>query len=92
MAATDKWFPYHNHVEFELANFLYRTNQMPQSQINTLMGLWTLSLHENDPTLQPPFSNHQDLLQTIDSTRLGNAPWTCIVVGYSGKIPIGDML
>lgn len=86
-AAADEWFPYRNRVEFELADFLYKTNQMPQSHINTLMGLWASSLHENDPALEPPFADHQDLLRTIDSTKLGDARWQSFKLSYSGDVP-----
>ena len=60
---------------------------MPQSQIDQLMNVWAASLQSIDPNAQPPFANHQDLLDTIDATPDGNVPWDRFIVSYSGPRP-----
>lgn len=36
---------------------------------------------------QPPFANHQDLLDTIDATPNGSVPWDSFTVNYCGPLP-----
>ena len=35
------WYPFGSRVEFETAEFLFTENQMPQSQVDKLMQLWS---------------------------------------------------
>lgn len=63
---------------------------MPQSQIDKLMEIWALTLHQYDAA--PPFSNHADMLKTIDSSTLGDAPWQSLTVLYQGVKPDGKVL
>lgn len=52
------------------------------------MDLWgSTLLKHNEP---PPFLNHADLYNTIDSIPLGHIPWECIPVRYSGELPDGE--
>jgi hypothetical protein len=53
------WTPYGSRVAFELADFIYKHNQMSAGDCNALCKLWeaTLLLH-NDA---PPFSNYCEL-------------------------------
>jgi len=39
------WTPYTDRVEFEVADFLYRRNQMSGGDINFIFGLWLLHWH-----------------------------------------------
>lgn len=80
--STPDWGPYQNQIGFELADFLYRTNEMSQKQIDRLMELWTAAAREKDPEAQPPFTNHQDLLHTIDSSASENARWQSFSLNY----------
>jgi len=79
------WTPYNGCVEFELTDFLFCRNQMSASNINLLLNIWaaTLTLHNNDP----PFHNHTDLYNIIDSTPIGDVPWESFIVKYDGDIP-----
>jgi len=58
---------------------------MSASNINLLLNIWaaTLTLHNNDP----PFHNHTDLYNIIDSTPIGDVPWESFIVKYDGDIP-----
>ncbi|KAF9455822.1 hypothetical protein BDZ94DRAFT_1356091 [Collybia nuda] len=81
---SDNWDPFSTRVEFEVADFLYRRNQMPGTHIDDLLDLWAASLRDGD---EPPFANHNDLYSTIDAIRRGGKPWSSFAVQYSGNIP-----
>ncbi|KAF8885010.1 hypothetical protein BD779DRAFT_1612023 [Infundibulicybe gibba] len=97
---TADWAPYNNRIEFELAEFLYKRNQMPMAQIDTLMELWAASLllqasrssdftgddYETEPPC-PPFANHDELHEIIDTTELGDIPWESLHIQYDGVRP-----
>ena len=85
----DDWTPYQNWVEFETAEFLYCRTQMSASNINTLLDLWATTLLEHDAV--PPFANHSDLYNTIDSMPLGDVPWQHFSLQYNGDIPDDDV-
>ena len=86
--AHNAWDPFHNRAQFEIADFLYRRNQMPGTQINILLDLWAAS---GDNGTEPPFANHDDLYDTIDSIQLGDLPWICFTVKYNGPLPDGEV-
>ncbi|KAH9842964.1 uncharacterized protein C8Q71DRAFT_698981 [Rhodofomes roseus] len=83
------WAPFGSRLQFEVAEFLYKKNQMSQRDINTLMDLWAASLVEYGG--QPPFANSANLLDTIDAIALGDAPWSKIELSYQGPQPEGDV-
>lgn len=79
------WYPFADRIEFEMGEFLFTENQMPQSHVDKLMWLWTASmLRHND---QAPYSGHADLHQVIDAILHGDIPWKLIQVHYAGNIP-----
>ncbi|KAI9431281.1 hypothetical protein H4582DRAFT_2113489 [Lactarius indigo] len=73
--APDDWTPYRNHVEFELAKFLYRKVQMSGNDINILSQLWHASLisHGVPPDEIDLFDSRDSLYATIDATPFGDA-------------------
>jgi len=79
------WSPFNDRVEFEMAEFIYRRNQMPADEIDDLMDLWASSVIKNDG--YPPFSNHQDLYNAIDSIPYGDVPWQSFTTRYNGVRP-----
>ena len=81
--AQNDWDPFHNHTQFEIADFLYRRNQMPRTQVDVLFDLWAAS---SDNRTEPPFSSHNILYETIDSIKLGDLPWICFTVKYNGPL------
>lgn len=82
--ATD-WTPYNSRVAFELADFIYRRNQMSAGNFNILCKLWEAMLQPHDNTL--PFSSHSELCRTIDETPVGEVAWESITLSYSGPRP-----
>ncbi|KAG2337271.1 hypothetical protein BDR05DRAFT_952723, partial [Suillus weaverae] len=81
--ATDDWTPFQNCSEFEMAEFLYKHNQMPAGQIDHLLDLWASTLAKHNDNL--PFADHRDLYHVIDSSSLGDVPWQCFMVVYDGE-------
>ncbi|KAG1805291.1 hypothetical protein EV424DRAFT_1474394 [Suillus variegatus] len=81
--ATNDWTPFQNRTEFEMAEFLYKHNQMPAGQIDWLLDLWasTLAKHNDNP----PFADHHDLYHVIDSLPFGDVPWQCFMVTCDGE-------
>jgi len=61
---------------------------MSAGDIDQLLTLWAASLVQHDDL--PPFSNHADLYQTIDSTLLGDVPWESFSLKYNGVLPQGE--
>ena len=85
----DDWTLYRNRLKFDTARHFFSKAQTPASEINNILYLWGLSLvaHQDEP----PFADHQDLYETIDSTPIGDAPWKNFGIKYSGSHPtLGD--
>jgi len=56
---------------------------MSTDNIDTLTNLWAATLLPRDDS--PPFSNHSDLYETIDSMPVGDVPWQSFSLTYDGK-------
>ncbi|KAI6032451.1 hypothetical protein EDC04DRAFT_2868927 [Pisolithus marmoratus] len=74
--SPDDWSPYHNWLEFELAEFLF-------NQIDTLLEIWATSLIELGGN--PLFANHTDLYHVIDSMSIGAFKWENFKIAYKCK-------
>jgi hypothetical protein len=72
-----------------VADFLYRRNQMSAGDIDFIFKLWAASLVAHHDS--PPFSNHTEMYNTIDSTPLGDLPWEFFSLEYNGDVPEGDV-
>jgi hypothetical protein len=79
------WNTFKSEAGFEMAEFVYVSTQMSEGHSNRLAQIWkkSASLHGGGP----PFSNHKELLKSIDSTPLGGVPWQAFEVGYGGPLP-----
>ena len=86
MTAEEKdasdWMPYNSRAAFELADFIYRCNQMSAGDFNILCKLWEAMLQPHNNTL--PFSSYSELCRTIDETPVGGVAWESITLSYSG--------
>ncbi|KAJ7860199.1 hypothetical protein B0H14DRAFT_3084858 [Mycena olivaceomarginata] len=74
-AADDDWSPYEDSVQFNIADFLFHRVQMSTKNIHYLLEQWALSLMKHGDL--GSFENYQHLYETIDATKLGDAPWQC---------------
>jgi hypothetical protein len=79
------WTPFSSHIEFETAEFIYRTSQMSAGKFGTLCNLWAATLMPHDAI--PPFSNYRELCKTIDATPVGGVAWQNIDLSYQGQLP-----
>lgn len=79
------WFPYDSQLQFETAQFLFTKCQMSASKVDALLDLWASSLYSHGAG--PPFTNHRHMLNTIDSTTVGDVRWQCLSIRYTGEIP-----
>jgi hypothetical protein len=60
-APKTPFYPFDNRIEFELADFLYRLQKMPEAGVDTLMDIWAAdTLRHND---RPPFACTEDMLR-----------------------------
>ncbi|KAI0669674.1 hypothetical protein C8Q78DRAFT_1070741 [Trametes maxima] len=84
-APAGDWSPFSSRVEFELAEFLFQKEQMPQSNIDTLLDLWAADVIRYGGS--PPFADHADLYTSIDSIKVGEVPWQCLRISYQGVRP-----
>jgi hypothetical protein len=84
------WTPYHDHVDFELTEFLYTKVQMSGNAIDTLSQLWCASLinHGICPNDINLFKWNDSLLVTIDLTPVGDVPWQGFTLSYDGPRPL----
>jgi len=56
---------------------------MSAKNINTLLDLWAATLLKHHDS--PPFANHSDLYETIDSTPLGSVLWQSFSLTYNSN-------
>jgi len=82
----DDWTPYNNRLQFEVADFLFRRNQMSAGDINHLLELWAACLAITD--IEPPFWKATHLYNSIDSTPLGDVTWESFALQYNGHQPV----
>ncbi|THH10643.1 hypothetical protein EW146_g8310 [Bondarzewia mesenterica] len=87
-ADATTWTPFDNRTQFELADFLFRQDQMPATRIDTLLNLWASSQDEGE---QPPFSSHTHVHSVIDSIGHGDVKWESFTVRYTGEVLEGDV-
>ncbi|KAG6810968.1 hypothetical protein H0H92_009587 [Tricholoma furcatifolium] len=82
-ASRPEFFPFADRADFELAEFFYTLNRASAIHIDTLMQIWAAKS-------TPPFQDHKDLYNKIDSIDHGDILWTSFSVSYSGPLPEVD--
>ncbi len=75
------WNPYNDWKEFETADLLFTYQQMSAGNINKLLNIWEASLVPFDAP--PPFTNANDMYETIDSTPYGDLWWQSFTICYN---------
>ena len=81
--SRDDWTPFDSKAAFRAAELLFVDSQMSQGHIDTLMDIW-------NEAGQGPFTDHQDLYDTIDSIALGDFPWQSFCVRYQNEASDDD--
>jgi hypothetical protein len=81
--APEDFSPFQNREAYQLADLLYRRNQMPEHQIDDLLQIWAQTLPlEEDELL---FTSVRDLYATLDSIDLANIRWQSFSLSYKPK-------
>ncbi|KAM6490793.1 hypothetical protein JOM56_013756 [Amanita muscaria] len=83
--ANSPWDPYTSRLQFEVADFLFRKNQMSGGDIDHLFSLWSASLAYHHG--EPPFANHREMYDTIDATTDGGVPWESFISSNDSSRP-----
>lgn len=68
-AASGDWKPFEGELQFKVADFLYRQEEMSQGNINYLLELWALSLEKHGSL--GPFDNYKGIYDKIDAIEEG---------------------
>jgi hypothetical protein len=80
----DNWTPYQDCIAFETVDFIFWHDKMSAGNANILLHLWAASLACHGDS--PPFSDHQDLYDTIDATPIGGVLWQSATLMYNGPL------
>ena len=86
--ADDDFGTFNDAAAFELADLLFRRDQMSGTHINNLLQIWARTLPQDQ---DPPFTSKNEMYNAIDNLDLGGAPWKCFTVKYNGEIKEGDV-
>lgn len=60
---------------------------MRGAKVDRLCEIWDAWASNKGVTDGPPFASRNDLYETIDNTKLGDAPWKSFSVSYTGPRP-----
>ncbi|KAI5985780.1 hypothetical protein EDD15DRAFT_2390119 [Pisolithus albus] len=82
----DDWGSYGSQLGFETAEFIFQEAEMSASKIDKLLYLWGCSNGG-----RPPFSDHNELYETIDATKLGDIRWDTFKLRYNGERPTDNV-
>jgi hypothetical protein len=85
------WTPFKSRSQFELAEFLFKREQMLAGNIDDLLKIWAADTAASGN--EPPFLNHSDLYDTIDTIPIGGVPWQRFEMSFNdGLRPETDVL
>lgn len=77
------WAPFRDEIAFRTAEYFFKVDQTSAGKIDSLLELWAATLAQHGDT--PPFSDHQDLYNVIDSISIGGVPWESHIFTYEGQ-------
>ena len=75
----DDFSPFQSREAYELADLLYRRNEMPEHQIDDLLQIWARTLPLEADTL---FTSARDLYSTLDAIHLAEVRWQSFSLSY----------
>lgn len=70
-ASFGDWKPFEDELQFKVADFLYRQEEMSQGNINHLLELWALSLMKHGSL--GPFDSYKHIYDMIDAIEEGKS-------------------
>ncbi|KIJ12363.1 hypothetical protein PAXINDRAFT_83109 [Paxillus involutus ATCC 200175] len=79
---NDDWTLFKSQSTFLLSDFLYCRVEMSASNIDFLMEVWAFEVMKHG--LTSPFTSHEHVYKTIDKIRVGDIPWKCLSMNYTG--------
>ncbi|KAH9855876.1 hypothetical protein C2E23DRAFT_723172 [Lenzites betulinus] len=79
--------PFDNRAHFECADFLFRKEQMSGGKIDALMDILNAFNQQAAGGAGAPFTDANDLYETIDQIPLLDVPWWSFSVSYTGPRP-----
>ncbi|KII88928.1 hypothetical protein PLICRDRAFT_698078 [Plicaturopsis crispa FD-325 SS-3] len=82
---TPSWFPFGSRIDFDFAYYHFVERESSISQINKALDMWAATVHQYGGGT--PWANAQELYDTIDEIKLGNAPWKSYTIRYEGPLP-----
>jgi hypothetical protein len=68
-----------------MAEFMFCKTKMAAADVDTLMEYW------EDDHARRLFSDHKELYDTIDASKLGDVPWQKASLNYQGERPCGPV-
>jgi hypothetical protein len=81
------WVPFGSRLDFDFAHYHFVEAQSSAGAIDTALDMWQASILKHGENV--PWTNAQDLYNTIDSIQLGDAPWKTYKISYDGPLPPG---
>jgi Plavaka transposase len=81
------WEPFGSRLDFDFAHYHFVEVQSSAGAINTALDMWQAAVLKHGENV--PWTNAQDLYDTIDSIQLGDAPWKVHKISYQGPRPPG---
>ncbi|KAJ6448828.1 hypothetical protein C8R45DRAFT_1057369 [Mycena sanguinolenta] len=79
------WAPFEDRTEFDFAYYHFVELQSSAAEITKALDLWAASILQYGNS--PPWSNAQELYDTIDAIQHGDAPWKVYQIRYTGPRP-----
>ncbi|KAG2107506.1 uncharacterized protein F5147DRAFT_774339 [Suillus discolor] len=79
-AEDNPWAPFQSCGHFQLADFIFRRNQMPGKQIDELMQVLASF---NEFNGKPPFRSDTHVYDTIDAISLGDISWQSLSLKHA---------
>jgi hypothetical protein len=86
---ADDWAPFEDRSAFELAEFLYKRDQMSAGNIDEALRIISDIVAPHGG--QPPFLDHDDMYHLIDTIPIGGVPWESFTFTYDGPKPAIDV-
>jgi hypothetical protein len=81
------WKPFGSRLDFDFAYHHFVEVQNSAGAINTALDMWQASILKHGENV--PWTNAQDLYNTIDLIQSGDSPWKVHKISYQGPRPPG---